>query len=214
MTYVFVTTDDVCPENIRALWHHWDSLKKYHPLLKVTCFVSGKFHNTLENDVYASKDFKDWYKERKDWVEVAAHGLHHKLPPEFTKFTHHQEKITKAMTTKLRKYLPANPGFKAPFLRMNHKTIDIIQNAGYAYVATWNCIHFLVPMANPQLRLPFLIVQSHTNAVDKQGNDKNEFANKDNINLIKLQLHRQFLRYEKKHVTYGTISEYIERFKA
>lgn len=211
MTFLFVCTDDVYPESIVALWQHWDHLKRLHPALKVTCFVPGRFHNVKRNDIYSSQEFAQWYKERKDWVEVAAHGLYHEHPPEFTKFSHHQEKIARAMTIKLHRFFPDNPGFKAPFYRMNHKTMDVVASQGYSYVALLDSIIFLRPMVNAQLRNPYVVVNSHT-SLDM--NNPVEFANKDNINLIRLSLHRQLKRYEKRNVVYSTISEYIQRYRA
>lgn len=211
MTFLLLTTDDVCPENIFGLWHHWDHLKKLHPGLKVTCFVPGRFHDVKRNDIYSSEEFANWYKERKDWVEVAAHGLFHDHPPEFTKFSHHQEKICRAMTIKLRRYFPDNPGFKAPFLRMNQNTLRVVAGAGYSYIALLDSIIFLRPMVNAQLRNPYVVINSHT-SLDM--NSPEEYANRDNINIIRLALHRQLKRYEKRNIIYSTISEYIQRYKA
>lgn len=212
MTWVCVTTDDVCPEN-NVLWHYWDKLKRQHPRLKVTCFVPGMFHGKKENNIYKSKEFRDWHKERSDWVEIAAHGLTHTHPPEFTKFKAHQEKIVKKMSIKLRKYLPVDPGFKAPFNRYNHQTIEIIKEAGYSYfMINQTSATFLVPMSRKP-RPKIMILQSHTNAVDKVGLKKKKFANTDNINLIAHILHKRLKLFEKRRFTYETIGSYVSRYK-
>jgi len=206
--YIFLTSDDLCPENM-DLWGKWMKLKKDHPRLKVTFFVPARLQNKSRNDVIKNKDFKQWHRENKDWVEVAAHGLYHKLPPEFTKFEHIQKNIIKKMTTKLRKYMPEEKGFKAPFYRCNEVTFKLIKQAGYSYFAHWNTIFFLKKLVpNPP---SFMIINTHTNITVKKNKDLNN--NKDNISLIHKSLHRKLKIYEKRGITYLTISEYIEKYK-
>lgn len=205
--YLIITSDDLCPDNMH-LWGNWTKLKKEHPRLKVTFFVPAMFQKNSRNDVIKNKEFKQWYKDNKDWVEVAAHGLYHKLPPEFTKFEHIQEKIIKKMTIKLRKYMPKQKGFKAPFYRCNEVTFKLIKEAGYSYFAHWNTIFFLKPII-PNAP-PFMLINTHTNASDKK--KKGKYFNSDNINLIYKSLNRKLKIYEKRGITYLRVSDYINKY--
>lgn len=214
MTAVVVTTDDVCPESIRALWHHWDQLKAAHPALKVTCFVPARFHNDVKNDIYKSREFREWFRQRKGWVEVAAHGLFHEGPKEFKKFSRHQERFVARMVVKLRRYLPGCPGFKAPFNELREDvTVPILERAGFAYVVGQDSVRFLVEMEDAQKRPPFIIIRSHTNVSDRIGG-RTQDCLADNINLCKVTLHKRLKYYERMHCSFVTMSEYVERWRA
>ncbi len=207
MTFLIITTDDFCPQSM-SLWMHWQWLKKMHPRLKLTAFVPAKYLNKSSNDIIRNKEFWKWRKETKAWIEIAAHGMTHTYPPEFTKFRNHQERIIKKMTGKLRRYFPLNKGFKAPFYKMNDVTIEIIKKHNYAYIAHWNTIFFLhhiVPNSPP-----YMLEHSHSRIPD--GNPE-ENTPKDNINLIRNVLHRKLKKWESRGITYLTINEYIERHK-
>ena len=73
---MIITTDDVCPQNLKY-WKYWLRVKERHTYLKITAFVIA---NYKEQDVSKSKEFKEWFEGNKDWVEVQPHGLTHERP--------------------------------------------------------------------------------------------------------------------------------------
>lgn len=175
--------------------------------MKLTAFVPAKYGNLMKNDVIRNREFWLWFRENKDWVEVAAHGLSHTLPPEFTKFRHYQEVLVKKMSVKLKRYFPKNAGFKAPYHKINTVTLEVLMRAGYSYVASWNTILWmrkLVP--NPP---SYVLENSHTSLIEaKHGSS----AYQDNINLIRRVLDKKLKRWERRGVTYLKIGEYVEMF--
>jgi len=202
MSIVFVTTEELCPETM-LMFGHWKKLKAQHPRLKLTAFCPGKYKDKKENDLVRNKNFWKFYRENKEWVEIAANGVTWQLPPEFTKFRGQQESFIKRMNAKLRKYFPEHrfTGFKAPYAKINEVTMGLIQQFGYSYVVHNNAIMFLKEVNH----YPFGYIMLHARM--------NHSEDKDNISQKREMLHKLLKHYEKRGITYFTIGEYINRFK-
>lgn len=205
MTIIFITTEELCPETL-SLFGHFKKLKAQHPRLKLTAFCPGRYHDKKENDLVKSDKFWKFYKENRDWIEIAANGVTWELPPEFTKFNNHQKRIIKKMSAKLRKYFPAHQyiGLKAPHSKVNEQTLDNLKRAGYSYLIEDEAIIFLQEMNH----YPFGYNMIHST----MGLNETK-VQKDNISLIREKIHKQLLRYEKIGITYMTVGEYIRQFK-
>ena len=127
---MIVTTDDVCPENLKY-FKYWDEIKRQIPNLKLIAFVIANYKG--EQDVSQSGEFQMWYDDHKDWVEIGVHGYDHTYPPE-------QERddasdLVMRSVELLRPYLPEKFLYRPPGFQRTIHTEPMLQNLGFAGVA-------------------------------------------------------------------------------
>jgi len=132
-----ITTDDVCPSNLRY-WEHWLDIKSAYPDIKVTAFVIAN-HRFVEH-VSRSTLFTDWYEENKDWVTVGVHGYDHMLPQEG--WREDQEAWIEAALNILNPFLPDRYLYRPPGFRFLAKTESILRRFGFAGIAHQEVIKY------------------------------------------------------------------------
>lgn len=125
-----VTTDDVCPSNLK-FWEYWGALKSKFPELKVIAFVIANASN--KELVSENKEFLDWFERTKDWVEIGVHGYDHEYPPECER-ENQEELIEKALSV-LRPFLPNQFLYRAPGFQVTNQTEPILKKLGFAGIA-------------------------------------------------------------------------------
>ena len=155
---IFITTDDFCPKFMEE-WKYWDKLKEIFPSLRVTAFVVPRHDDKDEFDVSKSKEFKEWFKEHKDWVEIAIHGYDHSKFECRLSYEEQFERFKKALKI-MRPFLPKRWGFKPPYYKYTADTMEIIlEKLGGSYFVTPTRIYTgrgnSFKLAN--------IIESHTN---------------------------------------------------
>lgn len=132
-----ITTDDVCLHNL-SYWAYWDKLKQTFPQLKVIAFTVANWAN--KENVSKSKEFKDWFELRKDWVEIGVHGYDHLFPPECER-DNQKDLIVKALET-LKPFLPKKFLYRAPGFQVTNQTEPILKKLGFAGIAHQGKIKF------------------------------------------------------------------------
>lgn len=131
-----LVTDDVCPSNLR-FFRYIDRVKEKYPDLKVIAFTIANYKNQRVDE---SKEFKDWYKEHKYWVEIAVHGYDHSFPPEAER-EDFEECVEKALEI-LRPFLPKEYGYRSPGFQFTVRMEPILRKLGFAYVAYRNILKY------------------------------------------------------------------------
>lgn len=160
-----------------------------------------EFNTNKINEISKSKDFREWYDKRKDWVEIVIHGVDHKKPPEFLRSKEEQEEIIKKCIKDLKPYLNMGClGFKSPFYRMNNNTLEILKRLGFKWVNEW---WHIVPLEVIKKPLEFMLLPSHTGNLPLQ-------KNPDDIELAYDELNKILFDAESKGFTYATIGEAIK----
>jgi len=132
-----VTTDDVCLHNL-CYWAYWDELKKAFPELKVIAFTVADWGN--KENVSDSQEFKNWFEERKDWVQIGVHGYDHLYPPECER-DNQEEFIARALGV-LKSFLPEKFLYRAPGFQVTNQTEPILKKLGFAGIAHQGRIKF------------------------------------------------------------------------
>ena len=132
-----VTTDDVCPSNLR-FWKCWNELKKKFPSLKVVAFVIANYQN--REPVSENKDFLNWFEETKDWVEIGVHGWDHMYPPECERKD--QDILIKNALDELKPFLPKRFLYRPPGFQVTNQTEVIVKKLGFAGIAHQDRIKF------------------------------------------------------------------------
>lgn len=124
------TTDDLCLSNLH-FFTYWDLVKKRKPDLKLIAFTIA--NRNYREDVGKSKDFKHWYGEHKEWVEIGVHGYDHGYPPEGDR-DDHEELIRKSLEI-LQPFLPEKFLYRAPGFQTTCRTEPICKALGFAGIA-------------------------------------------------------------------------------
>jgi hypothetical protein len=131
------TTDDLCLENLEH-FRHWDWIKSVYPDLKLLAFtIANKDGN---QNVAESKEFRDWYEDHKDWVEIGVHGWDHGNPPEQER-DDAEELVAKSLAT-LEPFLPEHPIYRPPGFQRTLKTEPMLKRLGFAGIAYQNKIRY------------------------------------------------------------------------
>jgi len=99
--------------------------------LEIIAFTIGNFNN--EELLVESDIFKTWFGEHKDWVEIAVHSYDHKFPPDGDR-ENEAEWIEKALNS-LRPFLPEKYGYRSPGWQTSNKTVMILKDLGFSYIA-------------------------------------------------------------------------------
>lgn len=145
---IAITTDDLCPSNIK-MWDIFDQLKEKFPHLKVTAFTIPRFKNLDSEDISLQgfyQLFKNWFYKRKDWVEIGLHGLTHGHPPEFLRHEEYQKNHIKQSLNKLESFLPHHIGLRPPGFKYNEFTIRACAHLNISYIATQTELITLKPV--------------------------------------------------------------------
>jgi len=145
------TTDDLCLEQLNN-FRLFDEIKKVYPEFKMIAFAISNFRNTesLKN----SKEFKDWWENHKDWVEIGVHSYDHLSPPDGDR-ENQEEWITKAYE-ELKEFLPKDWKYRSPGFQTTSKTIPILKKLGCSYIAYQTSIKNLI-----NNKIEYGIVNSH-----------------------------------------------------
>ena len=126
---MIITTDDVCPQNLK-FWHHWDEIKKHVPELKLIAFTIANYKG---QDVSKSLVFKRWFDEHKDWVEIGVHGYDHESPPEQERDNAGQ--LVSESVEILQEFLPERFLYRPPGFQRTIYTEPLLRLMGFAGVA-------------------------------------------------------------------------------
>jgi len=137
---MIITTDDVCPENLKY-WHYWDEIKKNNPQLKVLAFVIANYK--YEQDISKSEEFISWYKRRIEWVVVGIHGYDHSpdLPPEQERSN--AEELVKKSLDILKPFLPDRVIYRPPGFQRTIYTEPMLKRLGVFGIAYQTKIKWL-----------------------------------------------------------------------
>lgn len=143
---MFICTDDMCPKYIDMWKKYWDPLKDEFKHLHVCAFVIPKLDNLDKWDCSKSKEFKNWYESRKEWVSIALHGFAH-IKKTMADIDGYQslEKQTKIYTEGakiLSDFMPERWGFKPPFYRYTEDTFKAVKAAG----GEWMAVNMAIPL--------------------------------------------------------------------
>lgn len=206
MAYIIVTSDDLQPQTLSLVEKYWKSLKEKHPNLKVTFFVSPfnqEFGQGEENHICVSNQFKGWWSENKGWCSIVPHGFDHTKPPECQRDKFEQQEIITETKLIFEKHLGLIPkGWKAPFYRMNEKTIDLLRQEGFTWYSQW---WNYIPLKVPNRRIPeFVEIATHTNV--SEGKNPDNIDQPGVFDLVDSQL----TRLENLGFTYSTFDELSE----
>jgi predicted deacetylase len=125
-----ITTDDLCLEYLDN-FTLFDGLKKLYPDFKMIAFTIGNFKN--KENLKKSKKFREWYNERKDWVEIAVHSYDHDEIPDGDR-EYEKEWIKKGLDS-LKEFLPKEYGYRSPGWQTTNKTEGILKDLGFSYIA-------------------------------------------------------------------------------
>lgn len=142
-----ITTDDVCPSNLKN-FHYWEKVKDRYPHLRLIAFTIANYRN--EQNVTQSKEFKKWFNRNKNWVEIGVHGYDHLYPPECER--PNQQRYIELALTILKPFLPDNYIYRPPGFQYTTKTVPILKQLGFAGIAYQKKIQFFnkthVPVFN------------------------------------------------------------------
>jgi predicted SAM-dependent methyltransferase len=136
MSPVF-TTDDVCPSFLQ-FFKYWDKVHEKYPERKVIAFTIANFAH--KENIAESKEFREWFEARKDWVEVAVHGYDHLYPPEAER-DDFPELVEKSLEI-LKPFLPKEYGYRSPGFKFSVRIEPVLKKLGFAYVAYAEHIKF------------------------------------------------------------------------
>lgn len=127
---MITTVDDLCLSYLDN-FVYFDKIKEKHPKFKLIAFTIANYKNNellLESDI-----FENWFEEHRDWVEVAVHSYDHKYPPDGDR-DNEEYWIEKALNG-LRRFLPKKYGYRSPGWQTTNKTVPILKNLGFSYIA-------------------------------------------------------------------------------
>lgn len=199
--YIIVTSDDLSPNTLPLFEKYWLPIKKKHPNMKVTFYVSPfnqEFGNDEKNNIATSKEFKKWWAENKDWCTIVPHGYDHTKPPECQRSKVTQSFMVRDTKRFFEKHFGIKTiGWKAPFYRMSEETIDVLRSEGFVWFSQW---WNFIPLKVVNRRIPeFVEVPSHTNVPQAK--------NPDNIDLIYDTVDNTLTQLEKLNFVYSTFDE-------
>lgn len=151
---MFITTDDLCPENLK-FFKHWEAIKIVNPGLKLIAFVIANFKG--EQDVSKSEEFKRWFSENKDWVEVGVHGYDHEAPPEWDR-DDAAELVRKSLEI-MRPFLPEQYLYRPPGFQRTVELEPTLRKLGFAGVAYQKRFRYFMP--DNKVRIVEGVLNSH-----------------------------------------------------
>lgn len=117
-----ITTDDLCLSNLE-IFKYWDKVKEKYPELKIIAFTIANYKE--QEPINESKEFKEWFEEHKDWVEIGVHGYDHELPNEC--FRDNQEEYFQKSLEILKDFIPKNPLYRPPGFKYVNWTENILK---------------------------------------------------------------------------------------
>lgn len=129
---MIITTDDLCLSNL-GNFRYFDKIKKKKPYLKVIAFTIANYMN--KEDLSKSSEFKAWYEEHKEWVEVGVHGYDHCQDKLQEGWREDQEYYIRKSLDILRPFLPEKYLYRAPGFRVLNKTETILKELGFTGIA-------------------------------------------------------------------------------
>jgi len=124
------TVDDLCLSYLNNfIW--FDRVKEKNPDFRIVAFTIANYKNN--EPLLESTTFKDWFEKHKDWVEIAVHSYDHEGLPDGDR---DDEKywIEKAFEG-LRFFLPKRYGYRSPGWQTTNKTVNILKDLGFSYIA-------------------------------------------------------------------------------
>ena len=124
------TVDDLCLSYLDN-FKYFDELKEGNSLLRVVAFTIANYKNN--EPLLESHTFKDWFEGHKDWVEIAVHSYDHDGIPDGDR-DDEAYWIKKALEG-LRPFLPKEYGYRSPGWQTTNKTVGILKDLGFSYIA-------------------------------------------------------------------------------
>ncbi|MDP2672017.1 MAG: hypothetical protein Q8O68_00720 [Candidatus Daviesbacteria bacterium] len=174
---IIITANDFYPGVIPIWKQTWDKLHNEHPELKVTAFTIPMWGGISANDIFKNRSFKQWYTQRKSWVEVQQTGYEYSKTAECKKFKKPQYALIRRGQRKILKYAPKNYHvFKSPRDEMNYNTISILKELGYKA-----CIRYkqVIMLQKTENILPeYSLIETHININEKYPDDIQKISNK------------------------------------
>ena len=143
------TVDDLCLEYL-SQFDLFDSIKEEFSDFNLIAFTISNFKN--QENLRTSLRFRKWFEKHKDWVEIAVHSYDHQYPPDGDR-ENEAEWIEKALN-ELREFLPTQYGYRSPGWQTTNRTISILTNLGFSYIAYEQSIKYFA-------RGSFPVVNSH-----------------------------------------------------
>lgn len=131
------TTDDLCPENLKY-FKFWDEIKLKYPNIRLIAFTIANYK--YEQDISKSAEFKDWYEQRKDWVEIGVHGYDHLFPPEQER-ENSKECVDKSLHI-LNSFLPKRILYRPPGHQRTVRTEIALRELGVSGIAYQDRIRY------------------------------------------------------------------------
>lgn len=131
------TTDDLCPENLK-FFKFWDEIKLKYPHIKLIAFTISYYK--YEQDISKSLEFRDWYEQRRDWVEIGIHGYDHLFPPEQER-ENAKECVDKSLRI-LNPFLPKRILYRPPGHQRTVNTEKDLKELGISGIAYQNRIKY------------------------------------------------------------------------
>ena len=135
---MYFTIDDICLkylDNFVLL----DNLKKEYSGFKMIAFTIANYKN--KEDLSKSDRFKSWFDKHKDWLEIAVHSYDHLPPPDGDR-SDEKYWIEKARDT-LKEFLPKEYGYRSAGFQTSNKTILILKELGFSWIAYETKIRYL-----------------------------------------------------------------------
>lgn len=127
---MFITTDDLCLKYLEN-FELFDNLHDIYPEFKLTAFTISNFKN--QESLADSKVFEDWFKQRKEWVEIAVHSYDHLYPPDGDR--DNEAYWIKKARDALAPFLPQTYGYRSPGFQTTNQTEKIVRDLGFSYIA-------------------------------------------------------------------------------
>ena len=124
------TVDDLCLSYLNN-FKYFDEIKSRYPEFKLIAFTIANFKNyelLLESDI-----FKTWFYQHKDLVEISIHSYDHQYPPDGDR-DDEEYWISKALNG-LKLFLPERYGYRSPGWQTTNKTVSILNNLGFSWIA-------------------------------------------------------------------------------
>ncbi len=201
MDNVLVTCSEMNPSLIPLWVQTWDELKKRHPDLRVTVFCYPVYKSLPENDVFRNKEFMQWYRERKDWIEIGQLGYGLKNKSDCKRFSSKQYSLLHNGYRKIGSFMPKQYYcFRAPQYKMNEYTLPILGSLGFSA-----CMYHgkFIIMCGVDMPLQDHIVVESSISMDER--------NPDNIVNIRDKIDQHLSKLEKKGYGYLTTTELIKK---
>lgn len=201
MGNLLVTCSEMNPSLIPLWIQTWDDLKKHHPNLKVTVFCYPVYRGLVENDVFRNKEFLQWYRERRGWVEIGQLGYGLKNKSDCKRFSSKQYSLLHNGYRKIGSFMSKEIySFRAPQYRMNEYTLPILVSLGFSACMYHGKFIILCPV---DAALTDHSVVESSISMDER--------NPDNIVNIKEKMDQHLSKMEKRGYRYLTTTELIKK---